>query len=254
MKTVIPWVLLFLAGIFVGRRTVDVPIASEPEDNAATHQALKDKITALEKEVEGYRRPKPTPSQMPKREEAAAAPSPSPSGDAATEAPTPKKQWLEWEKRQRTVNSPGELSTFLEKVRITDFNSEIGNAKVVSKADETIELLNGAFTGTKWKQDGVVDFTIAMEANLRIQNQTPRGRLNIRLTRDGKTFSRGSNSGEIGNIQRLGGNSTAIVLSTGEYHFQLYYFPATDSFEGNCYRQTRPGKVEYEGTIHLERL
>ncbi len=163
------------------------------------------------------------------------------------------KPWVLSERGAQQIQTAQEVAAFLEKVRIADFFNALSAAKPFERGDEAIEFLNGTYSGSVTPLDGTSVITVLMSATVHVADSGLKGRVSIRLSRDGKTFNRSNSNGNIQNIQRAGENSVSIFISTSDYHFQLYYLPQLESFEGNAYHQWKPGSMKYIGTVHLER-
>lgn len=251
-------VAIFVLGLYLGRVTVPDP-QSVPEANIRNLESEITKPKVEQEKTQLASKPgEPRPSEIPKNIEVTderSQPLP-PESSPLQINPLPNiqiKKWNTAEKGIPQIHTQSEVAQFLERVKIENFATELSGAKPFNKSDEALEFLNGSFVGSMSPQDSTQGFMIFLKASIQVQNQELKGRVSIRLSRDGTTFSRSSNNGDIKNIQRFRETSVALIITSGDYHFQLYFVPRLESFEGNCYHQYKPGSVRYVGTVHLER-
>lgn len=244
-------------GFLLGRATLSTP-QIVPDDKNAEVEALRQRISELESEV--AKRTTPTAAQ---------AVTPSPSPEFFPASPTPlvaeqgkepervqesaPKKWRSLEKTLPSIRTQADVSSFLERTRIEDFLSEVQSIRPITQTEEILEYLNGTFTGSMASKGEIPGFDIFLQANLHVRNQVLRGRVSMRLSRNGRTFSRGTSNGDIQTVQRFGEKSAAIIILSDKFYFQLYHIPQLESFEGNCYEQHKPGSMRFVGTVHLER-
>lgn len=251
--------VLFGVGFWVGRTTAPVPSpeALVEENSSDELAALKRRIAELESQV--HSQTVTAPLKQASSDPATESPIPSTveRAESAPEVPvaSPKKtQWRAAEKNIAQIRNPQEVGQFLERVKIEDFMLEMQSVQPFTANEEVLEYLNGSFTGQMTSTSEVASFNVALTANVRVEGQKLKGRTNIRLSRNGRTFSRGSSNGDIESVQRFKEKSMAVVIYSGDYYFQLYYMPTLETFEGNCYQQFKPGQMRYLGTVHLERI
>lgn len=259
LKWFIAIVLTFSIGYYFGHSMSGGEPAPTPEaaDNSEEVQTLKAKIAELEAKLRAAPVPQAKTSvltasePLPERKDEPPPPL-EPPPVAPSSAPKPK--WQAAEKNLQYLRSPADVEAFLKKTRIDDFMKEVQAVKPITEPDPIVDYLNGNFAGFMTTQSEVPGFNMTMAATISVQNEQLKGRVNIRLTRNGRPFSRNSNNGQIQNIQKFSEKSLAVLISSGDFFFQLYYVPQLETFDGNCYQQSKPGTMQFVGTVHLDKV
>ena len=246
----------FLVGLCTGNRlnrSSTEAVDAEPDPRI---EVLENRIRDLEKRLSESRAPITQTVGQPEIAEtqaAEASSSPVPDESSVPEAIEKKPSWRAAEKTISRIRDFQDLPRALQRTKIESFLTELQAVTPIDRMDETIEFLNGTFNGAMTSNSTVQSFEIELQAALQIRKQELRGRLGVKLSRNGKSFSRSNNNGHVQSIQRFSADSQAILISAGDHHFQLYHFPALDALAGNCYFQSKPGVFMYAGTVSLEK-
>ena len=181
----------------------------------------------------------------------------SPNSNQAVEANLNTKKWQIFEPNLEQVQTNVQANEFLEKVKIDNFDEALKASSNFKNSQQNLENIIGKFEGSaevSYSSKARI-WQIEIEMDLRMNQQTLRGRSQIKLSENGRVFSNSTDRGEPKNIREFSNESVAIMIrASPSIIFQLYYLKTNDSFIGNVYRLDGDEiNYKYVGTLKLNR-
>jgi hypothetical protein len=149
-----------------------------------------------------------------------------------------------------------DAENFLENSRIGDLFTEIRLAKKFTEVPETLKNMSGLYRG---QITGENQSPVTLEVNLKLKDELwddqLKGKLVIRLLKNGKEFVSSGNEGKLEAVSQLEGSKGALLFHARPTHyFQVYPLARSRSLIGNYYRQMdKAGTYEFLGSFELTR-
>lgn len=161
-------------------------------------------------------------------------------------------RWYSYEQGLNEVRTFGEVRSFLNQVEVPNFNSKMGYLKPIS--EDYLKAIQGAFSGRIHFDDGSPDWEIEWQVDGHIEDHKIVGREQVILSKDGKSFSNTSGTGDIKAFKTLGDQSQSIFLQANDDHFvQLYFSSQMNQFIGNFYKKEDASRFQRVGIVTLTR-
>jgi len=206
---------------------------------------------------------KPAPVSAPADLPPAAAPDVSgPPAETVKAAPAEEKPPAVVKKnteRPAEIYSRSQVDDFLRSAEIPNFFNELRGGAMLNESQ--LEILNGSYYGRAIFDDPKdPPWQVEMRVDVRIEAGKYTGTHDIRLSKNGKQFSRTRSGGRrgrgtISNESYLGieGDENAILVNAygSDGYFQLYHFPRLNEYHGLVYLKKSIGNFERKGVVHL---
>lgn len=180
---------------------------------------------------------------------------------ASAQSPPPQvKDWKQSAEKLKEVYRTDQVEEFLKSVEIPDFFGAMRSGTALNPSQ--VELLNGTFTGRAVFEDPKeLPWNVSLFTNAEMQAGQAVGEFEVRLSKNGKQFSRTSSRrkrGEKAPIKQdhfmgIEGEGNAIIINAygDDGYFQLYFFPRLNEFHGLVYLKKSLGVFERRGVVHL---
>ncbi len=183
-------------------------------------------------------------------------PEKNPHGSALKEG-TEKKNWSVHEAHLEQVQTANQASEFLEKVKIENFDAALKSSSAFKNTQQLLESIIGKYEGSaEVSYSGKARvWQIEIDMDLRMNQNLLRGRSQIKLSENGRTFSNSTDRGEPKNLREFSNESVALMIrASPSLILQVYYLKTSDSFIGNVYRMEEEAiNYQYVGTLKLFR-
>lgn len=177
-----------------------------------------------------------------------------------SEQSSEKPSWKQNTEKIAEIYRADQVDEFLKSVEIPDFFGAIRSGSSLTAAQ--VEQLNGSFAGRAVFDDPKeLPWQVIMSVNATLEEGQMFGQFDVRLSKNGKQFSRTRSGRKRGEKQPIkldyfmgleGDANTLIVNAYGDDgYFQLYYFPRLGDFHGLVYLKKSLGVFERKGFVQL---
>jgi hypothetical protein len=174
--------------------------------------------------------------------------------------PPAVRDWKQSAEKLKDVYRSDQVADFLKSVEIPDFFGAMKGGTALNQAQ--VELLNGTFIGRAVFEDPKeLPWSVSLFTSAEMQSGQAVGEFEVRLSKNGKQFSRTRSSRKRGekkpikqdNFMGIEGEDNAIIINAygDDGYFQLYFFPRLNEFHGLVYLKKSLGVFDRKGVVHL---